>query len=116
MRFSFDKRPTVLYAFTPTCVWCERNLNNARALAQKVSPTAEFVGIALQSAALDEYVARAQLEDWTILTDLDDATKEAFGLGNTPQTIVVDVGGRVKHVWTGAYIGSVADQVKDALA
>lgn len=46
--FSSDSRPTVLYVFSPTCVWCEKNLENIRVLTTQKSEDFRFIGVAKQ--------------------------------------------------------------------
>ena len=109
-RLRFDK-PVVLYVFSPSCVWCERNLDNAKQLAMDVTGKYEFVAIASDTNELREYVERKHLA-WRIFTNLPQNIRRAYGIAGTPQTIVVGAGGKVLHVWPGAYRGNTADEIE----
>lgn len=57
-----DGRPTILYAFAPTCPWCERNLDAVRALAKGTSPNYRFIGVSVTRNGLREYLDRVGLQ------------------------------------------------------
>jgi AhpC/TSA family len=108
----FNERPTIIYVFSPRCVWCERNLDNARSLVRHTKAGWDFIGVTLDKTGLDAYLNERHLEGWRVAVDVDQATQRAFHFGNTPQTIVVAPGGRVTNVWTGAFVGDVAKEVE----
>jgi peroxiredoxin len=110
VRFRFDK-PAVLYVFSPSCIWCERNLENARHLAMDVRGKYEFIAIASDSNKLREYLDSKHLS-WRVLTDVPQHIRTAYRIAGTPQTIVVGTGGKVLHVWPGAYRGNIADEIE----
>jgi peroxiredoxin len=112
VRVRFD-RPVVLYVFSPSCIWCERNLENARRLAAHVAGKYEFIAVALDGKNLSEYLKRQQLA-WTILTNVPAQVQQAYGMLTTPQTIVVGTRGRVLHVWSGAFMGDTASEIERA--
>src|SRR4051812_30919262 len=47
--------PAILYAFSPDCVWCDRNLENVRALKRQIGDRYHFVAIALKDEGLSDY-------------------------------------------------------------
>jgi peroxiredoxin len=107
-------RPTILYTFSPSCIWCERNLDNARQLAVHSSRDYDFVAVALDDKNLVEYLSDRNLS-WRVVKQVPSAIRQACRMTGTPQTIVVDMGGTVRHSWTGAYINEVAEEVESAL-
>lgn len=104
-------KPVVLYVFSPSCVWCDRNLDNARRLESHVAGKYQFVAVALESKNLREYVAKNGLE-WTIVANISPEVQKAYGMAGTPQTILIDSGGTVRHVWSGAFLGASASEIE----
>src|SRR5436305_7711865 len=49
--------PTILYIFSPRCLWCARNLENAKALASRTSDRYRFIALSLLDNDLRAYVA-----------------------------------------------------------
>lgn len=108
-------RPVILYAFSPSCSWCERNLNNAREVARQTEGRYEFVAVALNENGLEEYVRQRSLGDWLVVRDLSDDTRRGYHFGGTPETIVVGLGGSVVNAWFGAYTKNVAKSIEETL-
>ncbi len=97
--------------FSPSCVWCDRNLDNARRLESHVAGKYQCVAVALESKNLREYVAKNGLE-WTIVANISPEVQKAYGMAGTPQTILIDSGGTVRHVWSGAFLGGSASEIE----
>ncbi len=114
LTLTYDRHPAVLYVFSPSCVWCERNLDNAEAVRTGTGDKFEFVAIAFDDKGLGDYIQKRHLP-WTIATGLSPEVRAAYGISATPETIVVDVGGRVHSAWIGAYGDSVAREVQGVL-
>lgn len=97
----FDERPTILYYFSPTCGWCEKNWLNIKALVAGTQGRYRFVGL---STSLDvEAFLRERRLSFEVYAGLSPEVARAFQFGATPQTVVVSETGRVEHVWVGAY-------------
>ena len=107
----FKTREAVLYVFAPKCGWCERNLANAQSLARAVAPTHDFWAIALDAENLPDYLQRRDLR-WRVVSDLPADLRAAYGLGVTPQTIVVGRNGRILKTWSGAYTSEMERQIE----
>lgn len=106
--FGVDSRPTVLYVFTPTCIWCKRNLANLKSLMSAGSRRFRFVGISLaQDELLPRYLTSNHLQFPALIRDLPAGEIAQLRLGATPQTIVVSPAGVVAQDWRGAYVGPV---------
>jgi|ERR1044072_359541 thioredoxin-related protein len=95
-------RPTVVYVIAPSCIWCERNRENIDQVARLKGNEFRFVGLSLAVSGLKEYLGQHNLS-FPVYTVLDSETIKAFGLGATPQTIVISPDGKVLKNWTGAY-------------
>lgn len=106
--FDIDGKPTVLYVFSPTCVWCERNLNNIKALENGVGHSYRFIGLSLSDKGLDEYVNSHQLS-LPIYKQPSQESMRLLGLGSTPQTVVISPQGTVLKSWVGAYGSSMPE-------
>jgi peroxiredoxin len=104
-------QPTVLYIFTPPCVWCARNMSNFKTLFGKESGEYRFIGLSLSEEGLAEYVAKNELK-LPVYFGMSIETKGAYKLSGTPQTIVVSPEGRVLQSWMGAYVGDQKSQVE----
>src|SRR6266478_130935 len=109
--YSDDSKPTVLYIFTPPCTWCERNLDSFKKLVDQESGQFRFIALSLSDQGLTEYIAKNDLK-LPVYSDLSSATKDAYGLGGTPQTLVVSPEGKVLQNWAGAYVGDQKSQVE----
>jgi hypothetical protein len=102
--------PTVFYVFSPSCHWCAKNEKNIVALAMR-GRGYRFVGVALRSDGLDQYVGEKHLPFEIVAVPAWD-TQYHYGLGATPMTIVTGANGRVDQVWRGAYSDETATTVQ----
>ncbi len=94
--------PIVMYVFTPSCPWCQRNLNNVKQLARQRGTSYRFIGISLDRKGLDAYI-RDNALPFPVFVAPDQETQTAFRLGRVPQTIVISEIGTVLGDWRGAY-------------
>jgi len=111
INYSSADEPTVLYVFRPGCSWCARNLPNLAELIEKAGSSYRFVGLSLTTDGLERYVADNHLE-FPIYSNLSAEARRVYGLGGTPQTIVISPEGRVMKNWLGAYVGGQKSQVE----
>ena len=102
---------TVLYVFTPSCVWCARNLDNLKALLDQKSSQYRVIGVSLSEQGLAEYLAKNELK-LPVYSGLSPETLKTYKLGSTPQTIVISPEGKVLQDWVGAYVGDQKAQVE----
>lgn len=110
--YSSDPRPTVIYAFSPSCKWCARNYDNLQHLIKEKSANYRFVAVSLSDEGLNNYVATHQLAI-PIYTGLSEDVEKKYRLGVTPDTIVISPQGRVLGNWLGAYSGQQKSQVEE---
>lgn len=101
----FDRNvPTVLYYFSPSCGWCERNWDNVREMANRADGRYRVVAIATETSLAD-FAVRRELA-FEVYGGIAQEVREALGLSGTPRTIVVSAQGLITHDWTGAYSGT----------
>jgi hypothetical protein len=97
-----DARPTIVYIFSPSCVWCTRNIPNIRALDQSQSGAYRLIGISLSRDGLNKYVTDNSLQ-FPVYTNVRDPNGRPFAAKSTPETITVSPAGKITDVWRGAY-------------
>jgi hypothetical protein len=109
--YSPNEHPTIIYVFTPQCIWCQRNLDNLKTLIKERRGEYRFIGISLTDEGVEKYVAEKGL-DIPIYSGLSAEARTAYKLGSTPETIAVSPQGQVVQVWGGAYVGEQKSQVE----
>lgn len=105
-----SEQPTLLYVFTPACQWCTRNLDNLRTLVAHAESRYRIVGLSLDPNAAS-YVERIAFK-YPVYINPSPETIRAYGLGPTPQTVVIANTGEIQRSWIGAYVGPVKTQVE----
>jgi len=111
---SSDNKPTVIYIFSPTCIWCQRNLENFKAMGDPARSEYRFLPISLTSSGLSRYVQKYGLV-FPVFAEPVAAQGGAFAYSGTPETLVISPNGTVKRVWRGAFTGSVKSEVESYL-
>lgn len=92
VRYGREQLPTVVYVFRPSCVWCRRNRANIESLLSRTRDHYRFIGVSLARSGLATSQAAFP---FPVYTDISSETTAAYGLGATPQTIVLTNEGRV---------------------
>lgn len=105
-----DSRPTILYVFRPDCIWCARNLEAERTVAEQASGY-RFIGLSTTADGLTEYLDRNHLT-FPVFADPNARSAKLLKLSITPETIVISPDGIVQKVWLGAYLGENAKSVE----
>jgi peroxiredoxin len=111
--WSSDTRPTLLYVFSPSCVWCQRNFANFEALSRARKSDFRIIGLSTSSEGLKKYVEEHKL-GYTVYTNPDFA-KDRDLLRGTPTTFLISPEATIKEVWGGAYTGSMKEQIEARL-
>lgn len=111
LHYEDSAKPTVLYVFSPQCVWCERNMENVKTLIAQSSDKYRYIGLSITRDKLEEYLNSHEY-GIPIYTDLSGNVKSTYKFGGTPQTIVVSTDGKVVRNWTGAYSGSLEQEIE----
>ena len=106
-----DPRPTVLYVFSPSCVWCARNSEAVNALSKQVSGKYRIIGISLSPEYLKAYLESHRLP-FPVYTNIPDSVISAYHFGPTPETLVISPDGSVLQTWIGAYSQSTREAIE----
>jgi len=112
LKYDADSHATLLYVFSPTCHWCERNLPNLTTI-MKTRSDLHIVGVALSGDS--QQLANAEQLFPVVVRPMPETIK-AYKLSATPTTILVSPEGRIVRVWPGAYGGLLAEDVSKVLA
>lgn len=97
-----DDKPTVIYVFSPSCVWCERNASAVRSLAAQAPGRYTLVGLSLSSEGLSEFISKHRM-DFPVYKDLADPLVKLYAIGMTPEVLVLRPDGRLVARWRGAF-------------
>jgi len=97
-------KPTLLYVLSPKCVWCKRNRANIKTLIEQASGRFRVVCVSLIGDGLEKYVAENGLtgSGVEVVFDVPQPLQEKYGLGPTPEIIVLSPQSRVLAKWSGA--------------
>jgi hypothetical protein len=114
VNWASDARPTFVYIFSPSCIWCQRNLQNIKALSGTQGSAYRFIGLSLSSNGLKKYVEENELK-FPVYTSASDANGREIKLHATPQTLIVSPNGRVDEAWLGAYTGRMQGEIERKL-
>jgi hypothetical protein len=102
--FSGHALPTILYVFSPQCVWCTRNFDNIKAIENGVKGKYRFIGLSMSTISLEEYITGNNLS-FQVYKEPDPRSIIDFKLSGTPQTLVISQDGKIVKNWYGAYSG-----------
>jgi len=88
-------------------------LDNIKALSRSRGVQYRFIGISLLDSGLAEYVSRQGLP-FEIYSNPRRADGRKFG-SMTPETLIVDRDGYVRHDWQGAYTPDLQKEVESIM-
>jgi len=108
--YAASTQDTVIYYFSPACIWCAKNLNNLKSLADHATRY-RFIGISPQSDQLISYVRGNRLT-FPIVTNLPPSVVSSYKFSGTPSTLVISARGKVLKRWPGAYEGQNKDEIE----
>ncbi len=111
LEFTTTALPTIVYWYSPDCVWCRRNAANIKALARAAEGRYRFIGISKSDRGLREYLAASEYSFPTYIDPTGHA-RDAYGLGGTPMTLLISHEGTLSHIWNGAYDGKRATELE----
>jgi peroxiredoxin len=103
---------TILYVFAPDFGWCKKNRDNIRSVvAAATARGMKVYAVTLVEQGTKEFLAEHQLAVPIIVPS--ESTKKAYGMGGTPQTIVLGSDGTVARNWKGAFSNKTASDIED---
>lgn len=103
--------PTIVYYFSPSCAWCERNWSSVSVLARETSSQYRFIALA-EAPDVGKTIEKHNLA-FDVVGGLKVPDRRALGFTGTPQTIVVSREGRVLRAWTGAYGDRIRAEIEE---
>ncbi len=111
IRFGVGSKPTLVYVFRPSCVWCYRNSDAFNSLIRHVAGKYDVVGLSLDSDRLVPYIKRSNF-NFPVYSDPDATTLARYQLGVTPETLLISSHGTIVQDWRGAYTGDNRSSVE----
>ena len=102
-----DGRKTVIFVLSPSCGPCNLNWPNWRELLRSKELSFHPVFVDLSDEITHSYMSSHGIADTDLVTHLRGKSVLAYGLGYTPETIVVDRNGRIERIWSG-YLSKVS--------
>ena len=112
VELAFDRGlPTVLYYFSSTCGWCERNWANVAVLSDGAADRYRVVALSAEKG-LKPFAEKKGLRV-EVLEQVSEEAVMSLGLSGTPMTIVVGADGVITHEWRGAYAERLGRQIED---
>jgi peroxiredoxin len=116
LNYGQGSRKTVLLVFSPRCSACEENMPNWKAIINGLDRRAfQIAAVSLQAEGVKEFAGRHGIGRIPIFAKIDPKYRIAYNLALTPQVILIDSGGKVEKVWTGALRGEGQQDVERAL-
>lgn len=109
-----EKRPTLVYLFSPSCEWCLRNLSNIRTVAEARRAQYRFIGLSSRNPGFKGYFEPNAL-GFPVYWDAREDSGGEFRLGTLPSTLIVSPEGVVKESWHGAYVGRTQKDIEAKL-
>ena len=103
--------PTVVYFFSPTCSWCERNWANVEALRNQAAGRYRVIAVS-KTRDLRAYVGAHGL-GIDVVEGISDNTRQSFGFSGTPHTVVVSSDNVITHDWRGAFTARIERQIEE---
>jgi len=108
LKLSFNskvQKPKVLYIFSPSCVWCQRNAENVNSLVAQTQDRYDFIALSLSTEGVAKFVSDHQSK-FPVYQNLSAETIGAYRVASTPETFVISTDGTVLATWQGAYTGA----------
>lgn len=106
-----EKRPTFLYIFQPSCIWCARNLGALRAVTNHPG-NYRFVGLSVNAKGVRNYLSNNNLGFPVFVSSPATQLDKVLRVYATPETIIVSDSGKVTHIWLGAYGGKKKSEIE----
>jgi hypothetical protein len=104
-------QPTVLYYFSTTCRWCERNWSNVRTILEAGRGRFRMIGVS-SSMDVEVYLRDRRIVFDVVITGLPEVATRDYRFTGTPQTVVVGTDGVVLASWPGAYVAAQASDIE----
>lgn len=103
--------PTVLYYFSPTCTWCDRNWANIQALDRGAQGRYRVL-LVTRARGVRQYLAQRGL-NVEVVEGISESTAAGYKLTGTPQTVVASIEGIITHEWRGAFTPRIERKIEE---
>lgn len=103
--------PTVLYHFSSSCGWCERNWRNIEAVAEAAAGRYRVVAVTTEKN-VQSYLQQRGIS-LEVVEQIDPELERLLNLAGTPKTLAIGSDGVVTHEWLGAYQNRVGRQIEE---
>jgi hypothetical protein len=102
-------RHTILYYFSPTCVWCVRDWPVIIALEHQVRSRFRFVAISTARSGNDP---RVPASIRAAIHGVEERDRRLLGFTGTPSMVVVSPEGRIQRAWVGAFTDGIRRELE----
>ncbi len=109
--FSEISLPSVVYVFSPDCVWCTRNLKNIKHLYEYSKEKYNFIGLSISKDSVSQYVKESEF-DFPVFWEPSDSNRTDYYFRATPATYVVSNEGKIVRYWPGAYANKNIESIE----
>jgi hypothetical protein len=104
-----DPRPTFVYVFSPSCVWCTRNLQGIITVT-KQQRSYRMIGLSTTNQGLSEYVKAHDL-GMPVYHLENKQNRRTLKISATPSAFLISPAGVVRKVWLGAWTGHAGEEI-----
>jgi peroxiredoxin len=116
LRYNQDGRKTILFVFSPRCIFCLKIMPEWQELIQGLNKDAfRMVGVTTLIEGTREYAAEHGLSAMPILAVPDPDVEDAYHFARTPQTILISPDGKIEKVWLGPIEKERIGEIEQAL-
>lgn len=111
VEYGKDPRKVLVLVFSPTCPFCDQNWPKWEQVITSLDRSVvRPVGVDVTSTSKAPFLSQHQLTGLPVLEKVEPQVMLNYRFQLTPQTILLDPGGKVEKVWTGVMTdSSVAD-------
>jgi hypothetical protein len=110
LQFGSNELPTVVYVMSPTCKWCERNLQMIDALVTQVHGRYRVIGISNTTKGLQDYIHKIS-PPFPIYYPDPNYTNAAITTDITPRTLLFSPSGSFIQGWNRAYLNQTKSDI-----
>jgi peroxiredoxin len=115
--FHKQNLPTILYVFSPSCHWCEKNFKLAVELYNGTKEKYNFIGLSIERDSSNSTdVSNLQDIPFTVYSSPSKENYEDYFFRVTPATYIISTDSSVINYWSGAYTKNTKIEIENALS
>ena len=107
-----DGLPTVVYYFTPSCIWCERNWDNLNALTRGTQGRFRILAVTAKRNVVGDLAARQVQAE--VIEGVSTPVLASFGFRSAPHLVAISPDGVLTAEWLGAPTPRLQRQIETA--